>query len=173
MFGFNDFWKFFLAFFFIYPVVTIIHLSGHLFFVTIFGGKEKKVVIGHGKRLFSFWKFEIRQFYFWAGGCEFKQIKYNNRVTNTFNFLGGAIFNALSIAVVNILIYMRVLEPSVWWYQFVYFSFISLFWSLFPMYYPSGTPSDGKAVWLLWKNEIKDKSSDDLVWRSDDHKSNN
>ncbi|RFU66757.1 hypothetical protein [Peribacillus glennii] len=172
MFGFNDFWKFFLAFFLIYPVVTIIHLSGHLFFVAIFGGTEKKVVIGHGKKLFSFWKFEIRQYYFWAGGCEFKKIKFNSRVSDTFIFLGGAIFNAVSIGVVNILIYIRVLEPSVWWYQFVYFSFIALFWSIFPMYYPSGTPSDGKAVLLLWKDEFKDKSSDDLFWRKDEEKNN-
>ncbi|PLT27482.1 hypothetical protein [Peribacillus deserti] len=165
MFGFNDFLKFFSAFFVIFPIVTVIHLCGHLFFVTIYGGREKKIVVGCGRTLFSLWKVEIRTFYFWSGGCEFKKLGCNTRMSNTLIFLGGSIFNLASILLVNLFIFLKYMEPSVWSYQFQYFSFNTMFFALFPMDFPNGTPSDGKAVWLLWKNRIEDKHSDDLIFR--------
>lgn len=170
MFGFNDFWKFFSAFFLIFPIVTIIHLLGHLFFVTIFGGKEKKIVVGCGKILLSLWKLEIRTFYFWSGGCEFKKLSYNNRFSTTLIFLGGSIFNLGSILLINLLIAGKYIESNAWSYQFQYFSFNTMFFALFPMDFPNGTPSDGRAVWLLWKNRIKNKQSDDLVFNDIEEK---
>ncbi|WP_232732376.1 hypothetical protein [Bacillus sp. mrc49] len=74
--------KFLFSFFLIMPIVTLIHLSGHIFFVTIFGGVEKKIVIGCGNKLFSFLNIEVRKYYFWNGACEFKGLKHDNRLTN-------------------------------------------------------------------------------------------
>ena len=54
MFGLSDITKFLFSFFLILPVVTLIHLGGHLFFVTLFGGTEKKIKIGCGEKVFSF-----------------------------------------------------------------------------------------------------------------------
>ena len=42
MLGFADIIKFLISFFVILPIVTLIHLSGHVFFVMLFGGSEKK-----------------------------------------------------------------------------------------------------------------------------------
>ncbi|PLR85758.1 hypothetical protein CVD25_07850 [Bacillus canaveralius] len=160
--------KFLVSFFLILPVVTFIHLSGHIFFVSIFGGTEKKLVIGCGKHLFSFWRIEVRKYYFWNGACEFKSLRYDNRLTNMIIYLGGSIFNFTSIVIVNWLIYSGRLEDSVLWNQFIYFSFYVLFFSLFPMYFSDGSPSDGKAAVLSLKNEHDDKITDDIQIRKDD-----
>jgi hypothetical protein len=162
MFDTTDVLKFLLSFFLIFPFVTLIHLSGHVFFVAIFGGNEKKIVIGCGHRLFSFWKIEIRKFYFWNGSCEFKSLKYDNRFTNIFIYLGGALFNLCSIFLINGLINGGVLENSVFWSQFIYFSFYVLFFSLFPMNFSDGSPSDGKAAVLALNHAHGEKFTDDI-----------
>ncbi|WP_409290156.1 hypothetical protein [Peribacillus sp. SCS-37] len=168
MFGPNDFWKFFSAFFLIFPMVTLIHLSGHIFFVALFGGKDKKIVVGCGKVLFSFWKLEFRTFYFWSGGCEFTSLRWNNQITNSLIFLGGALFNLLSIMVTNFLITSNYMEANVWTYQFQYFSFNTMFFALFPMDFPNGTPSDGRALWLLWKHHQSKYQTDDLIFKAEE-----
>ncbi|WP_180321061.1 hypothetical protein [Peribacillus kribbensis] len=165
MFGISDLGTFFAAFFIVVPLVTFIHLAGHIFFAGLFGGSEKRIIIGCGKKLFSFWKIEIRLFYFWNGGCEFTSLKYNNRVSNTLIFLGGALFNLASILISNVIIRLGYLEASGYTYQFQYFSFITMFFSLFPMHFQDGIPSDGRAVWLLWRNRIKDKYTADLAFK--------
>lgn len=163
MFGLSDIIKFLFSFFLILPVVTLIHLGGHLFFVTLFGGTEKKILIGCGDKLFSFFNVEIRKYYFWNGHCEFKGLKYDNKFTNMLIYLGGAIFNLISMLVIYSLVYQDILERSVIWYQFIYFSFYIMFFSLFPMYFSDGSPSDGKAAELTLKNKLKDKVTDDVV----------
>ncbi|MED4228607.1 hypothetical protein [Neobacillus cucumis] len=162
MFGLADIIKFLISFFVILPIVTIIHLSGHIFFVTLFGASEKKIVIGSGTKVFSFWNIEIRKYYFWNGACEFKSLRHDNRVTNTFIYLGGALFNLTGIFLVHSLISQGTLDKSVFWYQFIYFSFYMLFFSLFPMYFSDGSPSDGKAAVLTLKNQHEKKISDDI-----------
>ena len=61
MFGFAYIIKFLISFFVILPIVTLIHLSGHVFFVMLFGGSEKKIIIGCGPIVFSFWNIEVRK----------------------------------------------------------------------------------------------------------------
>lgn len=165
MFGASDVLKFLISFFLILPIVTFVHLAGHIFFVTIFGGTKRRIVIGSGTKLFSFWNIEIRKYYFWNGACEFETLKYDNQFTNSLIYLGGSLFNLASIFIVNFLIRQQILEVSVFWYQFIYFSFYILFFSLFPMYFADGSPSDGKAVILALKNENKDKITDDIQIR--------
>ncbi|WP_419887759.1 hypothetical protein ACN6MT_20305 [Neobacillus niacini] len=170
MFGFADIIKFLISFFVILPFVTLIHLSGHIFFVTLFRGLEKKIIIGCGPLVFSFWNIEVRKYYFWNGACEFKSLKHDNRVTNTLIYLGGSLFNLISIFLVHILISKGILEKSVFWSQFTYFSFYILFFSLFPMYFSDGSPSDGKAAVLALKNQDEKKISDDIQFRKSEDK---
>ncbi|PLR95027.1 hypothetical protein [Bacillus sp. T33-2] len=168
MFGFADILKFLVSFFLILPIVTLIHLSGHIFFVTIFGGKEKKVVLGCGNKLFSFWNIEVRKYYFWNGACEFKSLRHDNRVTNAFIYLGGSLFNLAGIFLLYTLVTQGILEESVFWYQFIYFSFYIAFFSLFPMYFSDGSPSDGKAAVLTLKNQHEKRISDDIQFRQNE-----
>lgn len=161
MFGYDDFMKFMQAFFIVFPVVTLLHLLGHIFFAAIFGGNGIRIVIGSGKQLFSLTFLEVNRFYFWYGGCEFTSLKYNNKITKSLIFLGGSIFNVASIFIVNYLIRMDILEASVLWYQFVYFSFYFMFFALLPMDFPDGTHSDGKAMYKLWRDKDGDDSSAD------------
>lgn len=163
MFGLSDIIKFLFSFFLILPVVTLIHLGGHLFFVALFGGTEKKILIGCGDKVFSFWNIEVRKYYFWNGHCEFKGLKYDNRFTNMLIYLGGAIFNLISMLIIYSLVYQKILDTSVFWYQFIYFSFYIMFFSLFPMYFADGSPSDGKAAELVLKDQLSDKITDDVV----------
>ena len=162
MFGLADISKFLISFFLILPFVTLIHLSGHIFFVTLFGGSEKKIIIGCGPIVFSFLNIEVRKYYFWNGACEFKTLRHDNRVTNTLIYLGGSLFNLAGIFLVQALISQGILDKSVFWYQFIYFSFYILFFSLFPMYFSDGSPSDGKAAVLALKNQDEKKISDDI-----------
>ncbi|NHM33989.1 hypothetical protein [Neobacillus terrae] len=166
MFKIVDIIQFLISFFLIFPMVNFIHLCGHIFFATIFGGIEKKIVIGCGNKLFSIWRIELRKYYFWNGSCEFSSLKYDNRWTNTFIYLGGAIFNLLSMFFVNTLIYQGILNFSVFWKQFIYFSFYVLFFSIFPMSFSDGSPSDGKAVVLSVKKQHKDKITGDIQIKS-------
>jgi hypothetical protein len=168
MFGLEDIIKFLFSFFLILPIVTLIHLSGHIFFVTIFGGAEKKILIGCGDKLFSFYNMEVRKYYFWNGTCEFKGLKHDNRFTNMLIYLGGSFFNLVSMLIIYSLVYQNILESSVIWYQFIYFSFYVMFFSLFPMYFADGSPSDGKAAQLTLKNQLVDRITDDIVVKEKD-----
>jgi hypothetical protein len=165
MFGFADIIKFLISFFVILPIVTLIHLSGHVFLVTLFRGSEKKIIIGCGPMVYSFWNIEVRKYYFWNGACEFKSLRHDNRVTNTLIYLGGSLFNLISIFLVHALISQGILDTSIFWSQFTYFSFYILFFSLFPMYFSDGSPSDGKAAVLALKNQDEKKISDDIQFR--------
>ncbi|MFE8701413.1 hypothetical protein ACFYKX_12480 [Cytobacillus sp. FJAT-54145] len=166
MFGVNDFLKFITAFFIIFPVVTFIHLFGHIFFVLLFRGKGIKIIIGSGKKLFSVGVVEVRRFYFSSGGCEYSYLEVDTKVSNSLVFLGGSLFNILSILIINKLVGMGVLSSSIMWYQFAYFSFYFVFFALFPMDFPDGYPSDGKIVYRIWKNQTEKRSSEDCHWRT-------
>lgn len=167
MFGLYDVWKFLLAFFILLPIVTFIHLIGHIFFVKLFGGKGIRIVVGCGDTFYTFGNIEIRKFYFWSGGCEFSDLKWQNRFTQSLVFLGGSLFNLISLLIVNTLVQMEILAPSMLWDQFIYFSFYFLFFALFPMDNPAGHPSDGKAAYLLWKRKIQKKETDDCHYQQD------
>ncbi|WP_340372327.1 hypothetical protein [Peribacillus sp. FSL E2-0218] len=83
-------------------------------------------------------------------------------MTNMLIYLGGSIFNLVSMLTVYSLVYQNILESSVIWYQFIYFSFYIMFFSLFPMYFSDGSPSDGKAAELALRNKLEDKVTDDI-----------
>lgn len=148
MFGFNDIWKFFFSFFLVMPLVTIIHQMGHMLFAKIFGG-QVNMHIGSGKVLAKMGPLHIRRLYFYDGWCEYITLaEKDKRWQLILVYLGGSIFNLASILILNGLILMNELEPGIFLYQFVYFSFYFLFFSLFPIWHGEN-PSDGMAVWNL------------------------
>ncbi|WP_078380510.1 zinc metalloprotease [Sutcliffiella halmapala] len=158
MFGFNDLWLFFLSFFLVLPLVTIIHELGHYFFAKIFGGKVI-VHIGTGNELFRIGAIRIRKLYFYDGWCEYITIsKRAAKVEKALVYLGGSLFNIASILMINGLINNGVLEPNIFIYQFTYFSFYFTFFSLFPINHLNGCPSDGMAALNVLTNKKFEKN---------------
>lgn len=155
MFGISDLPKFFLAFFLVLPVISLLHEGGHVFFAWLMGGTNIKVTVGSGKLLFRIGILEVRKYYFWYGLSTFDNLKRNRRFSNILIFLGGALFNTLGALLVMYLIENDMLQPSMVTYQFTYFSFYYIFFALFPMPYPDGNDSDGKVILDLIRNRKK------------------
>jgi Zn-dependent protease len=153
MFGINDIPKFFLAFFLVLPIISFVHEAGHVFFAWLMGGKNIKVTIGSGDVLFRLGIMEVRKYYFWYGLCTFDNLKRNNRFANMLIFSGGALFNVIAAGVVIYLVEQKVLEASIFTYQFTYFSLYYVFFALLPMPYPDGNDSDGKVILDLIRNK--------------------
>ncbi|MCA1319411.1 hypothetical protein LC085_05750 [Bacillus tianshenii] len=158
MFGFNDLWKFFVSFFLVLPMVTILHELGHFFFARLFGGKVI-VHIGTGNVLFKIGSLRIRKLYFYDGWCEYITVsKRAGKIEKALVYLGGSIFNLASILILNGLIMEGMLEPNILIYQFTYFSFYFVFFSLFPIDHLNGCPSDGMAALNVLTNKKFDKN---------------
>ena len=145
--------KFFLAFFLVLPVISILHEAGHVFFAWLMGGKNIKVTVGTGKPMFKLGMLEIRKYYFWYGVCIFENIKRKNKFANILIFSGGSFFNLLGVIGVIILIENKLLETGILTFQFTYFSLYYIFFALFPMPYPDGTSSDGKMIFDILKGK--------------------
>ena len=150
MFDWGDIDKFFISFFIILPIVTLIHELGHYFFAKLFGG-SLDMQIGIGKKLFKVGRLQVNRVYFYDAWCHFTDLRWSNKVTRTLVYGGGVIFNLASILIVNAFILRRDIEPTLYTYQFAYFSFYYIFFSLYPIYYSNGHPSDGRAIYDTWK----------------------
>ncbi|MER2999260.1 site-2 protease family protein [Pontibacter populi] len=146
MVGIQDIPKFFLAFFLVLPIISLVHEAGHVFFAWLMGGKNIKVTIGSGKVLFRVGMLEVRKYYFWYGLCTFDNLRRREKFANILIFSGGALFNAIAAVVVISMIENEVLEPGILTYQFTYFSLYYIFFALLPMPYPDGHYSDGKVI---------------------------
>lgn len=153
MFELNEIPHFFLAFFLVLPVISLLHEAGHVFFAWIMGGKKIRVSIGTGKKIFEVGMLEVRKYYFWYGLCTFENLKVNKIFSHMLIFLGGSLFNTIAAIAVVALIQQRILEPSIITYQFTYFSLYYIFFALLPMSYPDGTSSDGKIILDLIKKK--------------------
>lgn len=146
MFGISDLPKFFLAFFLVMPLISILHEGGHVFFAWLMGGKNIKVSVGTGKSIFSWGMIDIRKYYFWYGLCTFENLRLNRRWSNILIFFGGSLFNILGVLAVMILVEQKLIETNIFTYQFTYFSLYYIFFALLPMPYPDGNHSDGKVI---------------------------
>lgn len=146
MFGISDLPKFFLAFFLVMPLISILHEGGHVFFAWLMGGKNIKVSVGTGKPIFNWGMIEIRKYYFWYGLCSFENLRKNKRWSNILIFFGGSFFNILGVLAVMTLVEQEVMETNMFTYQFTYFSLYYIFFALLPMPYPDGNYSDGKII---------------------------
>lgn len=146
MFEISDLPKFFLAFFLVLPIISVLHEGGHVFFAWLMGGKNIKVSVGSGKPIVNWGMLEIRKFYFWYGVCTFENLKRKQKWSNILIFGGGSIFNVVGILLVLLLIRKGLINESMFTYQFTYFSFYYVFFALLPMPYPGGNYSDGKVI---------------------------
>jgi hypothetical protein len=168
MFGFKDLPEFFLAFFLVLPLISFLHEFGHVFFAWLMGAKNIKVTIGTGKKLFSTGMIEVRQYYFWYGFCSFDNLKKNTRAGNILIFLGGSIFNAVSVVVLMFLVEQEIVEPGLLTYQFTYFSLYYIFFALLPMPYPDGNFSDGLMILNLVRGKGKNmEKTYRIQWKED------
>lgn len=153
MFGISDLPKFFLAFFLVMPLISILHEGGHVFFAWLMGGKNIKVSVGTGKPIFNWGMIEVRKYYFWYGLCTFENLRVNSRWSNILVFGGGSLFNLIGVLAVMILVEQQLIDTNMFTYQFTYFSLYYIFFALFPMPYPDGNYSDGKIILDLLRNK--------------------
>ncbi len=170
MFHFKDLPKFFLAFFLVMPVISILHETGHVFFAWLMGGKNIRVTVGTGKPAFKLGMLEIRQYYFWYGLCTFENIKRKEKFSNILIFSGGALFNLIGTLAVIFLVDEQILKPGLLTYQFTYFSLYYIFFALLPMPYPDGNLSDGKIILdlLRGREEIVRQRTYRIQWNSEE-----
>ena len=145
MFTLSDIPMFFVNFFIILPIVTLVHEAGHVLVARIFGGRIK-FCIGTGKKLFDIGPLEVRKKYFMEGWCQYSKLSYNKTWAHISIYLGGSLFNLLLILIINYLILTDVLPEALVFRQFVYFSFYFIFFSLMPYKNDNGKPSDGMAI---------------------------
>ncbi|WP_189603722.1 site-2 protease family protein [Salinimicrobium marinum] len=153
MFGISDIPKFFLAFFLVMPLISILHEGGHVFFAWLFGGKNIKVSLGTGKPIFQWGMLEVRKYYFWYGLCIFENLRIKRKWSNILIFFGGSLFNILGVLAVMILVEEQLIDTNMFTYQFTYFSLYYIFFALLPMPYPDGNFSDGKIILDLIRNK--------------------
>jgi Zn-dependent protease len=139
-------------------MVTVIHELGHYFFAKLFGGKVI-VHIGTGNILFNLGSVRIRKLYFYDGWCEYISLsRKSSKMDKVLVYLGGSLFNIASILILNGLIIKGILVPNIFIYQFTYFSFYFIFFSLFPINHLNGCPSDGMAAINVITNKKFDKN---------------
>ncbi|WP_226577092.1 M50 family metallopeptidase [Halobacillus litoralis] len=146
MFTMNDIPMFILNFFLILPLVTLVHEAGHVVAARLFGGKIH-FCIGTGKMMFQLGSFEVRRMYFMEGWCQYKDLRYNKTWAHVSIYLAGSLFNLLVILTLNLLISHKVIPVDLFFYQYSYFSFYFIFFSLFPYRNGDGKPSDGMAIY--------------------------
>lgn len=152
MFSLSDLDTFAWAFFVILPIVSLIHATGHHFFVWLFGGKGD-LIVGKGNEIFGIGPIHIHLFYFIDATCYYKGIEEKKRWQQILIHGGGSLFNLLSVLVINLLIMQEVLPRSSFFYQFAYFSLYYIFFALLPFDYGENAPSDGKAILMAWKQK--------------------
>ncbi|KUP04503.1 membrane protein [Bacillus coahuilensis m2-6] len=154
MFTLQDMGGFFLSVFILLPIVSVIHQLGHVIFAWLFGGNAK-FIVGRGKRLVKIGEIEVNRVYFLDAFCEYKNLKWDNRWTHSIVYLGGVTFNVVPVFILNTFIHKGIVPPSAIFEQFGYFSIYFAFFALIPIYYGKGHPSDGRALYEIWKHGKK------------------
>ncbi|MGD6818086.1 hypothetical protein [Metabacillus sp. 84] len=136
------------------PIASFVHQLGHTVMALVFGGKGT-FTIGRGKTLFSFKNLTVKRLYFLDSFCQYEGLRYDNRATHALVYGGGALFNLLSILLVNFLIVQGVVEPHLFFYQFAYFSSYYVIFALLPVRYSDDHPSDGMAIYEVLRHGRK------------------
>ncbi|WP_273854201.1 site-2 protease family protein [Guptibacillus spartinae] len=145
MFTLSDIPMFFVNFFIILPIITLLHEAGHVLVARVFGGKIK-FCIGTGKTIFHIGPLEVKKKYFMEGWCQYEDLSYNKTWAHVAIYAAGSLFNIIVILILNALIYAEVLPVDLFFYQFTYFSIYFIFFSLMPYRNDAGKPSDGMAI---------------------------
>ncbi|MDG5786800.1 site-2 protease family protein [Evansella sp. AB-P1] len=162
MFELSDLARIIYALFIVFPLVSFIHELGHLLFACLFGAKNFKMTIGCGKPIFKYKFLEIRKYYFWYSWCYYSDLEKDNRLTNILVYSGPMILNLSAALLVNWLTIIGVLDSSILWYQFVYFSIYFVIFDLIPMTYHDGQPSNGRVIYelLRYGNKVSFEKGD-------------
>lgn len=150
MFEWKDIPTFFWAFFLVLPLVAIVHQLGHTLFALLFGGKGS-FTVGRGRTLLKLGVVKIKHLYFLDSFCEYEALKFDNKFAHAFVYLGGPLFNLLSVLLINSLISAQIWEPNAFFYQFSYFSVYFVFFALLPVKYAENHSSDGRAIYDVLK----------------------
>ncbi|QKS70560.1 hypothetical protein FLK61_27815 [Paenalkalicoccus suaedae] len=145
MFGWSDIPQLILAFGVVFPLVAFIHELGHFTTTWLFGGKMK-FTLGRGKLLFKRGDFEIRRMYFLDSWTQLESLNVNNKWSHAVVYASGSIFNLIPVFILNSLIHNGILEPTLFFFQFAYFSVYFVVFALLPVQFAEDQPSDGKAL---------------------------
>ncbi|KAB7670737.1 hypothetical protein [Bacillus sp. B1-b2] len=156
MFSWDDLDTFAIAFFVLLPIVAFIHVVGHKFFIWIFG-EQGDLIIGRGVKLFQLGSIHFHVLYFIDSACNLQGMEKEKTWKQIVIYAGGILFNLIAIVVVNFLIIQGILPKSHIFYQFVYFSVYYIFFAIIPCDYGENNPSDGKSIYLAWKNHYKNR----------------
>ncbi|MGJ9384946.1 site-2 protease family protein [Salipaludibacillus sp. CF4.18] len=146
MFGWEDIPTFIVAFFVVLPLVAFIHESGHFILTYLFGGKMR-FTIGRGRIFFKRGDFEIRRIYFLDAWTQLEKLEVDNRWSHAIIYAGGSAFNLITVILINSLIHAGVLQPDLFFYQFVYFSVYYIFFAIIPVNFGEGHATDGKEIY--------------------------
>lgn len=152
MFGLLDILYLIMSIFVIFPIVSLIHEIGHLFFAYLFKAKNQTLDIGCGDTLFEIGRIRIRKYYFFYSWCQFERLENNSKLNYILVYAGPMIFNILAAVIVNAFIYYGYIESQKFWSLFVYYSFYFVMFDAIPMRYPDGQPSNGLVVLEMLKD---------------------
>ncbi|MBO0589532.1 site-2 protease family protein [Sporosarcina sp. E16_8] len=136
---------------FISPIITLIHESGHAFFLKIFGAKVSEFTIGNGDIFWSKNNFFIKKAFFFGGRVGSKNLKILSKNQKTFFYLGGVFFNFLSALVLHILTGYEFLVFRNYVDSFIFVSYLTIVINLIPLNTIVGA-TDGKQLVELYRN---------------------
>ncbi|WP_335872988.1 hypothetical protein [Bacillus sp. 2205SS5-2] len=159
MFTWHDVINIMISVLIILPLVNLIHQSGHAVFARMFGGKVA-LTLGRGKHFFSIGELEVKRIYFLDAFNQYEKLKVDTRWSHTLVYAGGAFFNLFPVLIVNALVFNGFIEWHPLLDKFTYFSAYFIFFSLFPVQYSEEHPSDGWAIYSIWKHGIKSDTID-------------
>ncbi|WP_088005876.1 hypothetical protein [Indiicoccus explosivorum] len=152
MFTLSDVWGFIWACLIIYPLVVMIHETGHTFFTLLFGGRTK-ISLGRGRKLFDVGIVEIYTLYFLDSALQYTDLKWSNRLTHFLVHIGGILFNIGAVLLLNYLILEGYMENKQVYHQFSYFSVWFATYAAIPVDYGDEKYSDGMSAYLVLKHK--------------------
>ncbi|WP_440895355.1 site-2 protease family protein [Amphibacillus sp. Q70] len=137
------------------PINILIHECGHAFFVKLFGGKIRNISIGTGEPKLTWGKIIINKYFFLFGLADFdrRTLKVDHKFAIFLIFLGGALFNIITLIVV-ILIFNQYDPGHFLKGYYIGFTITLIVSALVPMTYPHGYDSDGKHIIRLFTNKF-------------------
>ncbi|CAM3313908.1 site-2 protease family protein [Filibacter tadaridae] len=136
---------------FIFPIIALIHESGHAFFLKIYGGKISDFSIGNGDIFWSKNNFNIRKAYFLGGKVTPENLEVLSKYQKTLFILGGVVFNFLSALILHLLTDYEFLVFRSYIDSFIFVSYLNVVINLIPLNTIIGF-SDGKQLGELYKS---------------------
>ena len=137
--------NFFIIALFIFPFITLIHESGHAFFLKLFGGAINEFTIGMGEAVWKKNRFIVRKAYFAGGWVIPRNLDLLSKYQKIIYFLGGVIFNLLSALVLDSITGYEFGTFRNYIDSFIFVSYLNVLINLIPFVSINGR-SDGKQI---------------------------